>query len=87
MITLKTQGRRLSVLYVQLPIFHSCSHQPAVGVNPVTCYCQVLHMIRSHSQAEFEDIAEEAQLLSKLSDLEQLCEEQGIAADGTQQPR
>ena len=46
-----------------------------------------MHMVRSHSQAEFEDIVEEAQLVAKLNSLEQLCEEQGIAADGTQHAR
>ena len=29
-------------------------------------------------QAEFEDICEEAQLWTRLQDLEQLCQEQGL---------
>ena len=31
-----------------------------------------------NTQAEFEDICEEAQLWSKLHDLDQLCQEQGL---------
>ncbi len=33
-------------------------------------------------QAEFEDICEEAQLWTKLHDLEQLCQEQGLLDGG-----
>ena len=35
-------------------------------------------------QAEFEDICEEAQLWTRLQDLEQLCHEQGLYEGGTQ---
>ncbi|KAL3142518.1 hypothetical protein ABBQ38_002840 [Trebouxia sp. C0009 RCD-2024] len=41
-------------------------------------YQQVLHLTRANSEAEFEDICEEAQLWTKLQDLEQLCQEQGL---------
>ena len=44
--------------------------------------CQNVHAdVSRHGvvmQAEFEDICEEAQLWTKLQDLEQLCQEQGI---------
>ena len=52
---------------------------------PPRC-AQVLHLVRAHSQAEFQVAAEEAQLPSKLHDLERLCEEQGIRPDGSQAP-
>ncbi|KAK9816594.1 hypothetical protein WJX72_002457 [[Myrmecia] bisecta] len=45
-------------------------------------YKQVLHLIRANTEAEFENIVEEAQLWSKLNTLEQMCEEQGITEDG-----
>lgn len=41
-------------------------------------YQQVLHLTRANSEAEFEDICEEAQVWTKLHDLEQLCQEQGL---------
>lgn len=41
-------------------------------------YQQVLHLTRANSEAEFEDICEEAHLWTKLHDLEQLCQEQGL---------
>lgn len=46
----------------------------------------MLHLVRAHSQAEFQVIAEEAQLPAKLHDLERLCEEQGIQPDGSRGP-
>ncbi len=56
------------------------------GCHGATRRAQVLHLVRAHSQAEFQVIAEEAQLPSKLHDLERLCEEQGIRPDGSQGP-
>jgi len=47
---------------------------------------QVLHLVRAHSQAEFQVIVEEAQLPAKLHELERLCEEQGIQPDGSRGP-
>lgn len=44
--------------------------------------CYVLSFLDQHTmaaiQAEFEDICEEAQIWTKLHDLEQLCQEQGL---------
>ena len=46
----------------------------------------MLHLVRAHSQAEFQVIVEEAQLPEKLHELERLCEEQGIQPDGSRGP-
>ena len=52
-----------------------------------TQWCaQVLHLVRAHSQAEFQVVIEEAQLPAKLHELERLCEEQGVQSDGSRGP-
>ena len=53
--------------------------------------CYVLsfwdQLIMTAIQAEFEDICEEAQIWTKLHDLEQLCQEQGLLDGGDNSTR
>lgn len=70
--TLSEQMPRYAEIVLLAHIVQLSMQQCHMTISPLT------GQFHEVMQAEFEDICEEAQLWTKLQDLEQLCQEQGL---------